>query len=71
MWVVDIVYMPVETRLLRVARASGLRAIGGAAMCVFQAAAAFELFTGRTPDTGRMLAHLNRLLRGSERHVHA
>ena len=71
MWVVDIVYMPVETRLLRVARARGLRAIGGAAMCVFQAAAAFELFTGRTPDTGRMLAHLNHLLRGSGRHVHA
>lgn len=71
MWVVDIIYMPVETRLLRAARARGLRAIGGAAMCVFQAAAAFELFTGRTPDTGRMLAHLNRLLRGSARHVHA
>src|SRR5690349_16035946 len=71
MWVVDIVYMPVETRLLRAARARGLRAIGGAAMGGFQAAAAFELFTGRTPDTGRMLAHLNHLLRGSGLHVHA
>jgi quinate/shikimate dehydrogenase (NAD+) len=71
LWVVDIVYMPVETPLLRAARARGLRAIGGAAMCVFQAAAAFELLTGRTPDTGRMLAHLNRLLDGSSRHVEA
>jgi shikimate dehydrogenase len=64
MWVVDIVYMPVETRLLRSARAHGLRALGGAAMCVFQAAAAFQLFTGRTPDTARMLTHLTLLLQG-------
>ncbi|MGW4948000.1 shikimate dehydrogenase [Actinoplanes sp. NPDC004185] len=71
LWVADIIYLPVETRLLRAARAQGLRAIGGAAMCVFQAAAAFELFTGCTPDTGRMLAHLNRLLQGSGRHIHA
>jgi len=71
LWVVDIIYLPVETELLRLARSRGLRAIGGAAMCVFQAAAAFELFTGRTPDTGRMLAHLNHLLRGSGRHIHA
>jgi shikimate dehydrogenase len=64
LWVVDIIYMPVETPLLRAARAGGLRAVGGTAMCVFQAAAAFELFTGRTPDAGRMLAHLHRLLNG-------
>jgi shikimate dehydrogenase len=63
-WVADIIYMPVETRLLRVAREYGLRTLGGTAMCVFQAAAAFQLFTGRTPDTGRMLAHLNHLLNG-------
>jgi shikimate dehydrogenase len=69
LWVVDIIYLPVETELLRAARAGGLRAIGGAAMCVFQAAAAFELFTGRTPDTARMLAHLNQLLQGSGRHI--
>ncbi len=71
LWVVDIIYMPVETRLLRAARANGSRAVGGAAMCVFQAAAAFQLFTGRTPDTGRMLTHLNRLLRADVRQVHA
>jgi hypothetical protein len=33
-----------------------------AAMCVFQAAAS-ELFTGRTPDTSRMLSHVETLLR--------
>ncbi|GIJ48681.1 shikimate dehydrogenase [Virgisporangium aliadipatigenens] len=62
LWVVDIVYMPVETELLRAARAAGARAVGGAGMCVYQAAAAFRLFTGHTPDTARMLRHLDELL---------
>ena len=62
LWVVDVIYMPVETELLAAARARGLPALGGTGMCVFQAAAAFELFTGRTPDTGRMLRHLDLLL---------
>ncbi|MEW2357126.1 shikimate dehydrogenase [Spirillospora sp. NPDC029432] len=61
-WLVDIVYMPLETPLLAAARARGLRAIGGAGMCVFQAAESFALITGRTPDTGRMLGRLERLL---------
>src|SRR5688572_1198227 len=63
LWVDDVIYMPVDTDLLIAARARGLRAVGGAAMCVFQAAAAFELFTGRTPDASRMLRHVETLLR--------
>ncbi|MFI0357413.1 shikimate dehydrogenase [Actinomadura sp. 9N407] len=62
LWLVDIVYMPLNTPLLQAARSRGLRAIGGASMCVFQAAESFELITGRTPDTGRMLGHLKNLL---------
>ncbi|WP_285696338.1 shikimate dehydrogenase [Actinomadura sp. NBRC 104412] len=62
LWLVDIVYMPLTTRLLQAARSRGVRAIGGAGMCVFQAAASFELITGRVPDTGRMLRHLRALL---------
>ncbi|GAA2409218.1 shikimate dehydrogenase [Actinomadura vinacea] len=62
LWLVDVVYMPLNTPLLEAARARGLRALGGAAMCLYQAAEAFELFTGRTPDTGRMYRHLRRLL---------
>ncbi|SDT78462.1 shikimate dehydrogenase [Actinoplanes derwentensis] len=62
LWVADIVYMPVDTELLIAARAAGLPAIGGAAMCVYQAAAAFALFTGSTPDIARMLLHLSHLL---------
>jgi shikimate dehydrogenase len=64
LWVVDIVYMPVVTELLRAARAAGAQAVGGTAMCAYQAAAAFQLFTGRTPDTARMLGHLDVLLAG-------
>jgi shikimate dehydrogenase len=63
LWVNDVIYMPVDTDLLIAARARGLRAAGGAAMCVFQAAAAFELFTGRAPDPSRMLRHVEKLLR--------
>lgn len=62
LWVNDVIYMPVDTDLLTAARARGLRAVGGVAMCVFQAAAAFALFTDRTPDPARMLRHAGALL---------
>jgi shikimate dehydrogenase len=55
-WVADIVYFPLETELLRVAEARGCRVLNGAAMAVGQAAAAFEIFTGRPADLERMLA---------------
>jgi len=44
--VVDLVYHPVDTPLLRSARARGARAIDGVGMLVHQAARAFELWTG-------------------------
>jgi shikimate dehydrogenase len=55
-WVVDIVYFPLETELLREARRRGCRTLDGSGMAVFQAAQAFELFTGRRPDHRRMAA---------------
>ncbi|GII01603.1 shikimate dehydrogenase [Planobispora takensis] len=58
LWVADIVYRPLETELLRQARAAGCRTLDGGGMVVFQAAHAFRLFTGRAPDAERMLAHL-------------
>lgn len=64
LWVADIVYRPLETELLRRARALGCRTLDGGGMVVFQAAHAFHLFTGREPDTGRMLAHLTDLVDG-------
>ena len=45
--VFDMVYAPVETHLLKDARARGLRTIDGLQMLVGQAAAAFELFFGQ------------------------
>lgn len=56
-WVADIVYLPLETKFLRVARALGCRTMSGGGMAVFQAVAAFELFTGRKPDAERMMVH--------------
>jgi shikimate dehydrogenase len=56
MWVCDIVYFPLETALLREARAVGCRRLSGASMAVYQAVRAFELFTGLTPDSEEMRA---------------
>ena len=57
LWVAEIVYFPLETELLRDARALGCRTLDGGNMAVFQAVKAFELFSGQTPDAQRMLAH--------------
>jgi len=57
LWVAEIVYFPLETELLRQARALGCRTLDGGIMAVFQAVKAFELFSGITPDAERMMAH--------------
>jgi shikimate dehydrogenase len=54
-FVYDTVY-PVETPLLREARARGLRAAGGLGMLVHQGALSFSLWTGVTPPLGVMRA---------------
>jgi shikimate dehydrogenase len=61
LWVADIVYFPLETELLRQARACGCRTMSGGGMAVFQAVGAFRLFTGLEPDAERMLDHFNAL----------
>ena len=57
LWVAEIVYFPLETELLRVARARGCRTLDGGGMAVWQAVEAFRLFTGIAPDAARMLRH--------------
>ena len=57
MWVAEIVYFPLETELLRVARGLGCRTLNGSGMAVFQAVEAFRLFTGVAPDAERMQRH--------------
>lgn len=44
--VMDIVYAPLETRLLREARTAGCQVVDGLAMLLHQGAAQFELWTG-------------------------
>jgi shikimate dehydrogenase len=53
-WVADIIYSPMETELIRAARARGSAVLTGGGMCVHQAAESFRLFTGVTPDIARM-----------------
>ncbi len=57
LWVAEIVYFPLETELLRQARALGAPTLDGGGMAVFQAVEAFRLFTGITPDAARMARH--------------
>ncbi|MDQ0134909.1 shikimate dehydrogenase [Neorhizobium galegae] len=64
-WVADIVYMPLETELLALARKTGCRTLPGGGMTVFQAAAAFKLFTGIEPDAERMSRHFAELCRAT------
>jgi shikimate dehydrogenase len=61
LWVADIVYFPLETELLRQARARGCRTMSGGGMAVFQAVGAFHLFTGLEPDVARMLRHFSQM----------
>ena len=57
LWVAEVVYFPLETELLRSARALGCRTVDGGGMAVFQAVEAFRLFSGVTPDAERMRQH--------------
>ncbi|MGW5609095.1 shikimate dehydrogenase [Streptomyces sp. NPDC003753] len=61
LWVAEVVYRPLETELLRTARALGCATLDGGGMAVFQAADAFRLFTGREPDSTRMLTDITEL----------
>lgn len=61
-WVAEVVYRPLETELLRRARARGLATLDGGGMAVGQAAESMRLITGLEPDTARMHAHFSRLV---------
>jgi len=63
LWVAEIVYFPLETELLSVARKRGCRVLNGGGMAVFQAVEAFRLFTDIKPDAERMLRHFMDLTR--------
>lgn len=62
MWVSEIVYVPLETPLLKAARRIGCATADGGHMNVGQALRGFKLFTGLDADAARMDAHFRRLV---------
>jgi shikimate dehydrogenase len=60
--VMDIVYNPVETKLAKAAKARGAKVISGVEMLIYQGAASFEIWTGKTaPIEVMRKAALNKL----------
>jgi shikimate dehydrogenase len=59
-WIADAVYTPLETQLIASARRKSCAVMTGGGMCVHQAAEAFRLFTGVSPDIARMHALFTR-----------
>ena len=47
LFVFDVIYNPMETRLLREAREAGCETANGLYMLLYQGAASFKLWTGR------------------------
>ncbi len=60
--VYDVVYNPVETALLKEAAKAGARVLGGLSMLVYQGAASFELWTGKTAPVDIMMQVAGRAL---------
>lgn len=53
-WVADIIYTPLQTEFIRLARATGAKVLTADGMSVHQATEAFRLFTGQSADVTRM-----------------
>lgn len=62
LWVSEVVYFPLETALLKTARALGCPTSDGGGMAVGQAIGAFELFTGLKADVARIDAHFRSMV---------
>ena len=60
--VLDAVYAPIETRLLREAAAAGATTVDGAWMLLFQGVEAFEIWTGESAPVDAMNAALRAAL---------
>ncbi len=62
--VVDIIYNPPETPLLKAAKEKGCKAVNGLGMLVYQGAVAFEIWTGKKAPVETMREVLERELYG-------
>ena len=59
----DIVYNPLKTELIKLAKKHGINTIQGLDMLIYQGAKAFEIWTGKTPDILKMkIAALEEML---------
>jgi len=63
--VVDIIYNPPETPLLKAAREKGCKTVNGLGMLIHQGAVAFEIWTGKKAPVERMREVLERELYGN------
>jgi shikimate dehydrogenase len=63
--VMDIVYNPIETQLAKDAKAAGAKVVSGIEMLIYQGAASFEIWTGKSAPVEVMRqAALNHLQKG-------
>jgi len=62
MVVMDLIYNPEETVLLKEAKKQGAKTINGLGMLVYQGAIAFEIWTGVKPDVKVMKRALKEAL---------
>ncbi len=60
--VFDVVYTPKYTKLLKEAREKGCKVVTGDLMLLFQGVKAFELFTGKSATSEKMLKELEKTL---------
>ena len=65
--VFDVVYNPLQTKLLREAKTTGARTISGLDMLVWQGAISFEKWTGQTPPVDVMYQSVRKLLQNNEK----
>jgi len=64
--IVDVVYNPVETRLLKEAKAAGVKTVSGLDMLVWQGALAFEKWTGQKAPLETMKREAEKMLEAHE-----
>ncbi|GFH39874.1 shikimate dehydrogenase [Lactococcus insecticola] len=64
MIVADVIYQPIETPLLRFAKAQGCQTLNGLGMLVYQAAESFELWTGKVMPAEMILEKLEEKIYG-------
>jgi len=71
MMVMDIVYQPLETKLLREAKEKGCLTINGLEMLVRQGVAQSEIWTGRKPEMGPIKKDLRKVLERMPTEAHS